>query len=362
MKRRPPALHLLHHTKLRIYRPCPTPPTRTQKKNQPQNPYNARPLDVVTGVLERVTYHNEENGYTVARLAVEGARDLVTVVGNFSNPIVGEMLVCEGSWTAHREFGRQLTVQSYSTSKPATAFAIEKYLGSGLIKGVGPVMAKRMVDLFGLDTLDLIEREPRKLLRVEGIGEKRVAMIQKAWDEQREIRNVMLFLQEKGVSATFAVKIYKTYGDKSIATVEANPYRLAQDIRGIGFKTADKIAQQLGVELDSVQRLEAGLLHTLSEATEFGHLYLPEPKLLISAAEILQVDTEKIAPVLEEMAAAQTILAEDLPEIEMAGRSYAGLLSPGALLYGSGTGGPTAPPHQPAAGKNPEPRKDSGVD
>ena len=294
--------------------------------------YNARPMDMVTGVLERVTYHNEENGYTVARLAVEGARDLVTVVGNFSNPIVGEMLVCEGNWTAHREFGRQLTVERYSTSKPATAFAIEKYLGSGLIKGVGPVMAKRMVDLFGLDTLDLIEREPRKLLRVDGIGEKRVAMIQRAWDEQREIRNVMLFLQEKGVSATYAVKIYKTYGDKAIATVEANPYRLAQDIWGIGFKTADKIAQQMGVAIDSEQRLEAGLLYTLSEATDFGHLYLPEPKLLTSAAAILGVETEKIAPVLEDMAAAQTVLAEDLPEIEMAGRPMRACYHP-ALYY-----------------------------
>ena len=301
-------------------------------ENRRENSYQAAPMEMVTGVLERVTYHNEENGYTVARLAVEGARDLVTVVGSFSNPIVGEMLVCEGTWTAHREFGRQLAVQSYSTSRPATAFAIEKYLGSGLIKGVGPVMAKRMVELFGLDTLQTIEREPRKLLRVEGIGEKRVAMIQRAWDEQREIRNVMLFLQEKGVSPTFAVKIYKTYGDKSIATVEQNPYRLAQDIRGIGFKTADKIAQQLGVELDSEQRLEAGLLHTLSEATEFGHLYLPEPKLLTSAAEILVVETEKIAPVLENMADAQTILAEDLPDVEMAGRPMRAFYHP-ALYY-----------------------------
>src|SRR5215467_10064766 len=141
-------------------------------------------MEMVTGVLERLTYHNEENGYTVARLAVEGARDLLTIVGNFSNPVVGEQLFCEGKWVAHREFGRQFAVERYSTSKPATAFAIEKYLGSGLIKGVGPVMAKRMVDLFGLETLEVIEHEPRKLLRVEGIGEKRIAMIQKAWDEQ----------------------------------------------------------------------------------------------------------------------------------------------------------------------------------
>src|SRR5947209_6449683 len=137
--------------------------------------------ETVTGVLERVTYHNEENGYTVGRLAIEGARDLLTVVGNFSNPVVGEQLICEGQWTAHREFGRQFQVERYQTSKPATAFAIEKYLGSGLIKGIGPVMAKRMVDLFSLETLDVIEHEPRKLLRVEGIGEKRIEKIQKAW-------------------------------------------------------------------------------------------------------------------------------------------------------------------------------------
>src|ERR1051326_3404621 len=242
-----------------------------QNPSQPQQVAEARPpfaLETLTGVLERVTYHNEENGYTVGRLAVEGARDLITIVGNFSNPVVGEQLFCEGKWAVHREFGRQFQVERYNTSKPATAFAIEKDLGSGLIKGVGPVMAKRMVDLFQLETLDITENEPRKLLRVEGIGEKRVAMIQKAWDEQREIRNVMLFLQEKGVSATFAVKIYKTYGDRSIATVEENPYRLAQDIWGIGFKNADQIAQQLGIAPDSERRLEAGLLYTLSQATD----------------------------------------------------------------------------------------------
>src|SRR5581483_3011913 len=177
-----------------------------------------------------------------------------------------------------------------------------------------------------------IEKEPRKLLRVQGIGEKRVEMIQKAWDEQREIRNVMLFLQGHGVSATFAVKIYKTYGDKSIATVEENPYRLAQDIRGIGFKTADKIAQQLGFAVDSERRLEAGLLYTLSEATDFGHLYLPEPKLLQSAAEILGVEPAQLAPVLETMAAAQAVIAEEIPGIEMAGRPMRAFYHP-ALYY-----------------------------
>jgi exodeoxyribonuclease V alpha subunit len=311
--------------------PYETPPPQPNNAQDDRAPYNPF-VETLTGVLERLTYHNEENGYTVARLAVEGARDLVTIVGNFSNPVVGEQLFCEGKWVAHREFGRQFQVERYSTSKPATAFAIEKYLGSGLIKGIGPVMAKRMVDLFGLETLDVIENEPRNLLRVEGIGEKRVTMIQKAWHEQREIRNVMLFLQGHGVSATFAVKIYKTYGDSSIKVVEENPYRLAQDIWGIGFKTADKIAQQIGVAIDSEQRLEAGLLYTLSEATDFGHLYLPEPKLLQSAAEILGVEAEKLIPVLETMAASQAVIAEDIPEIEMAGRPMRAFYHP-ALYY-----------------------------
>lgn len=299
---------------------------------QPAESTDSRPCDTVTGVLERLTYHNEENGYTVARLAVEGARDLVTVVGTFGNPVVGESIFCEGQWIAHREFGRQFHVERYSTEKPATVFAIEKYLGSGLIKGVGPVMAGRMVGLFGPDTLDVIETEPRKLLRVEGIGEKRVAAIRKAWEEQREIRKVMLFLQEHGVSATYAVKIYKTYGDQSIATVKENPYRLARDIWGIGFKTADKIALQLGVTLDSVQRLEAGLLYTLSEATEFGHLFLPEPKLLESAIKILGVPPRKLTPIVETMIGEQTILSEDLPGREMEGRPMRALYHP-ALYY-----------------------------
>ncbi len=292
------------------------------------NPFS----DTLTGVLERVTYHNEDNGYTVGRLAVEGARDLITVVGNFTNPVVGEQLVCEGKWTAHKEFGRQFAVERYQMTKPATAFAIEKYLGSGLIKGIGPVMAKRMVDLFGLETLDVIETDPRKLLRVGGIGEKRIEKIQKAWHEQREIRNVMLFLQGHGVSATYAVKIYKTYGDKAIRTVEENPYRLAQDIWGIGFKTADKIAQQMGIALESEKRLEAGLLYTLSEATDFGHLFLPEPKLLTSAAEILSVEPEIIAPIMENMAASEAVIAEDVEGVEMAGRAMRAFYHP-ALYY-----------------------------
>lgn len=306
------------------------PETTPSLENQRPNPTPA--LDTLTGILERLTYHNEENGYTVGKLAVEGARDLITVVGSFSNPVVGEQLYLEGRWTSHREFGRQFQVERYNTSKPATAFAIEKYLGSGLIKGIGPVMAKRMVEMFSVDTLDIIETNPDKLMDVYGIGKKKIEQIKRAWHEQREIRNVMLFLQEKGVSSTYAVKIYKTYGDKSLQVVEENPYRLAQDIWGIGFKTADKIAQQLGIEPDSERRLEAGLLYTLSEATDFGHLFLPEPKLYNSAAEILGVDIAKLPPVLEAMAAVETIKAEDLPDTEMMGRPMRALYHP-ALYY-----------------------------
>ena len=298
-----------------------------EKDNRPQpssaslyqvTPNSPDSSDSIAGIVERITFHSEETGYTVAKLAVENSRDLITVVGSMSNPAVGEMLVCEGRWTAHREFGRQFQLQRYATTRPASIFAIEKYLGSGLIKGVGPVMARRMVEHFQLETLDVIDQDPKKLLRVEGIGPRRVEMIQKAWHDQREIRNVMLFLQEKGVSATYAVKIYKKYGDQSIQTVETNPYRLAEDIWGIGFKTADKIAMQLGVAADSVQRLEAGLLHTLSAATDFGHMYLPESVLLRQAAEILGVEQEVLSPVVGAMSQADKLKCELIPATDTA--------------------------------------------
>jgi exodeoxyribonuclease V alpha subunit len=272
------------------------------------------PLDQIEGVLERVTFHAEDTGYTVAKLNVPGARDLVTIVGGMGNPVPGESVRVFGRWSSHREFGRQFTVERYETIRPATVMAIEKYLGSGLIKGVGPVMAKRMVGAFGLETLDIIEEKPEKLLAVEGIGQKRVDMIRRAWADQKAIREVMLFLQGHGVSATFAVKIYKAYGDDSIKVVETDPYRLAKDIWGIGFKTADKIAQQLGFALDAEPRLRAGLLYTLSEATDYGHLYLPEPVLLEKAAEILGVNADLLPPILSQMASTEEVILEQPTE------------------------------------------------
>ncbi len=248
------------------------------------------PLDTLEGVVERITFHNPENGYTVARLLPPNARDVVTILGNFSNPVVGESLTCYGTWTRHAQWGRQMQVQRYEVVRPATAFAIEKYLGSGMVKGVGPVTAKRIVDKFGVDALDIIEEAPRKLLGVHGIGDKMLAKIKQAWHDQREVRNIMLFLQAHGVSPAYAVKIYKAYGDKSIGVVEQNPYQLAADIWGIGFKSADKIAREMGFAEDDPRRIEAGVVYVLNEAVDTGgNVFLTEAELGAKATEMLGV-------------------------------------------------------------------------
>ena len=253
-------------------------------------PANGPPLDTLEGVIERITFHNEDNGYTVARLLPPNARDVITITGNFSNPVVGESLLCYGSWTNHAQWGKQMTVARYEVVRPATAFAIEKYLGSGMVKGVGPVTAKRIVAKFGEDALDIIENHPRKLLGVGGIGEKTLAKITTAWKDQREVKNIMLFLQSHGVSPAYAVKIYKAYGSKSIEVVERNPYQLASDIWGIGFKSADKIARAIGIAEDDPRRIEAGVVYVLNEAVESGgNAYLTQTELTGKAGEILGV-------------------------------------------------------------------------
>lgn len=253
-------------------------------------PEEGPPLDTLEGVIERITFHNEENGYTVARLLPPNARDVITILGNFSNPVVGESLLCYGTWTQHPQWGKQMQVVRYEVVRPATAFAIEKYLGSGMVKGVGPVTAKRIVNKFGDESLDIIEHHPRKLLDVSGIGEKTVAKITQAWKDQREIKNIMLFLQGHGVSPAYAVKIYRAYGAKSIEVVEKNPYQLASDIWGIGFKSADKIARAIGIAEDDPRRIEAGVVYVLNEAVESGgNAYLTEKELTVKATEILGV-------------------------------------------------------------------------
>ncbi len=268
-----------------------------------------RPLDTVEGTIERITFHNDENGYTVARLLPEGARDVVTILGNFSNPVVGESLVCHGAWTRHAQWGSQMQVARYEVVRPATTFAIEKYLGSGMVKGVGPVMAKRIVEKFGEESLDIIETTPRKLLEIYGIGDKKLAQIKKAWHDQREIRNIMLFLQSHGVSPAYAVKIYKTYGDKSIHVVEQNPYQLAQDIYGIGFKTADKIAGEMGISENDPRRIEAGVVYVLNDAVDTGgNAFLTAAELDAKAREILGV--EQVQSAVDTLAASGRLVIE----------------------------------------------------
>ena len=227
----------------------------------------------LTGQIERITFFNEENNFAICKIKVKGERNLVTVVGNMMNPTPGEILKMQGKWIDHPKFGTQFRIDTYKTQVPATEFGIKKYLGSGLIKGIGPVMADRIVKEYGSKSLDIIENNISKLLKVEGIGKKRISMIEKAWEEQKEIRNVMLFLQSHEVSSAYATKIFKQYGDDAIEVVTENPYRLADDIFGIGFITADKIAEKFGFEKDSILRIESGILFTLHSLSNEGHVH-----------------------------------------------------------------------------------------
>jgi exodeoxyribonuclease V alpha subunit len=246
------------------------------------------------GVVERVTYANAENGYSVVRLAVPGKHDLVTVVGNLVDVNAGESLELEGIWTRHRQYGRQFKVLAYRTVLPATAEGIRKYLGSGLIKGIGPVMAERIVKRFGADTLDVIEHDPQRLLDVLGIGPKRVSQIVGAWDEQKQIREVMVYLQGHGVRTSWAVKVFKAFGQDAVSVVLQDPYRLAHEINGIGFKTADQIARNMGLPLDSPKRIAAGVAYALSEMANQGHVYLPQQELISTATEMLEVADDRV--------------------------------------------------------------------
>jgi exodeoxyribonuclease V alpha subunit len=266
---------------------------------------------VLEAVLERVTYVNEETGYTIARVATErGGPDLLTVVGPLLGAQVGESLRLAGRWTSHPRYGRQFEVRSYSTVLPATIQGIQRYLGSGLIKGIGPVMAERMVAHFGTDVLRVIEEEPQRLGEVPGVGPKRTRLVAGAWEEQKAIKEVMVFLPGVGVSTSLALRIYKKYRDAAIGVVRHKPYRLAADVWGIGFKTADTIARAVGIPHESPERIKAGLQHTLSEAADDGHCYLPAASLVTEAAKILDVGRGLIGPCLEELAAADGVVRE----------------------------------------------------
>jgi len=272
------------------------------------------PVTVLQGQIERITYTNEENGFTIAKVKVYGQHDLVTVVGNMMAPSPGEILEMKGSWTNHPKYGEQFKITSYQSKVPATVVGIERYLGSGLIKGIGPIMAKRIVSRFGEKTLEVIDKDIHRLAEVDGIGQKRIGMIGKAWDDQREIRNVMLFLQSHGVSSGYATKIFKQYGDRSIQVVKENPYRLATDIFGIGFVTADQIAEKLGFSKDSPLRAEAGSLYVLHQLADEGHIFYPYELLITKCCEMLGAEREGIVQALAILAQKGWIILEDLNE------------------------------------------------
>lgn len=268
--------------------------------------------DQLRGTVERVTYYSEETGYSVVRLNVPGQSDLVTVVGNLPEVQPGESLRLAGRWTAHPQYGRQFKVEQCEQVLPATVEGIRRYLGSGLVKGVGPVTAARIVLRFGADTLRVLDEDPRRLREALGVGPKRAAAVATAWEEQKHIREVMLFLQSHGVTTGLAVKIYKAYGDDALRVVQEDPYRLARDIWGVGFKTADKIARALGLPPDAPSRVQAGVAHALGQLAGEGHVYAPEPDLVSEATKLLEVPPELTRQAIEDLDADEIVRRETL--------------------------------------------------
>jgi len=283
-------------------------------------------MDTLSGAVERITFYNPENGYTVLRLRPEIARGsramdtpnpgrdgLVTVVGNLPELSPGEHLRLQGHWDKHPKHGSQFKAEVCEQTLPATVAGIQSYLGSGMIKGIGPKLAERIVGHFKEKTFDVIEQGPEQLLKVPGIGMDRVSRITKAWEEQRQVKEIMVFLHGHGVSTNLAVKIYKTYGDAALETVQKNPYQLERDIYGVGFKTADRIAQALGLSVEHPSRIEAGIVFALSETIDEGHVYVPKELLAARAVELLAVPAERISPALEQLAQDDRIRADMVP-------------------------------------------------
>ena len=261
-------------------------------------------------VVERITYQNPENGYSVMRVKVKGYDELVTLVGNLLEVPAGSVLLCEGDWKVDKRYGSQFVAQTWEEVMPATLYGIEKYLGSGLVKGIGPKFAQLIVNRFGLDTIEIIETDIERLYEVPGIGRKRVEKIAESWEKQKDIKNVMLFLQGYGVSTAYAAKIYRQYGKESIDTVKTNPYKLADDIWGIGFKTADTIASKMGYEKNDLRRLKSGVTYTLSHMAEEGNVYAEEEQLVKSAIELLDADETPVRQAISEMLQSEDLIAD----------------------------------------------------
>jgi exodeoxyribonuclease V alpha subunit len=269
-------------------------------------------LTTLAGVVERITYTNPENGYTVARFKADRQFGLVTVVGALADVHPGARLKLEGRWKTHPRFGEQFELVRYTEEAPATVEGIRRYLGSGLIKGVGPVMAGRIAEKFGPYALDIIEEDVERLAEVEGIGPKRIKMITVAWEAQKQIKEIMLFLQTHQVSTGLAVKIYKTYGDKAIEVVKNTPYRLARDIYGIGFLTADQIARNIGIPVDAPQRISAGIEHTLNQMADQGHVFAPRTHLTEAAVKILEVTAAQVETQIDALAVEERVKIEPI--------------------------------------------------
>src|ERR1022692_2770043 len=283
----------------------------------PDKPQNAPFAESLSGLIERVTFFNEENGWAVLKVKAKGHRDQVTILGSLPSVSAGEWVTAEGRWVQDREFGQQFRAEMLNSTPPTSKEGIEKYLGSGMVKGIGPVYAKKLVDKFGEGVFDIVEKASARLEDVDGIGPKRRLRIKAAWAEQKVIRNIMVFLHSNGVSTSRAVRIYKTYGEGAIEKVQADPYCLAKDIHGIGFKTADQIAQKIGIPHDSIIRACAGLNHVLLEATGQGHCALPVELLRDEAGKLLLVDEKIVTQALEKTLAGGDLVQENIARSEL---------------------------------------------
>ncbi len=305
-------------------------------------------MDTLSGSVERITFYNPENGYTVLRLRPEHQRGiyavpkaslssdgLATVVGNLPEVSPGEFLQLQGQWDRHPKHGSQFKAEVCEQTLPATIAGIQGYLGSGMIKGIGPKLAERIVGKFKEDTFDVIERNPERLFDVPGIGMDRVGRITKAWQEQKQVKEIMVFLHGHGVSTNLAVKIYKTYGDKSLETVQQNPYQLERDIYGVGFKTADRIARALGLSTDHPSRIEAGIVFALNEMVNEGHVFAPKESLGGRAVELLEVSTDLIDPALGRLAQGDRIRADMVPLNNQSSEKSKSAIGEAAGAYGS---------------------------
>lgn len=268
--------------------------------------------EYISGTIERITYHNADNGYAVLKALVKGHKDLVTIVGNIASVSVGEYLQCQGVWLNDKNYGLQFKASFIKNLPPNSLKGIEKYLGSGLIKGIGPVYAKKLVDAFGEAVFDVIENEPEKLQTIDGVGKLRSKTITENWSKQKVVREIMVFLQSHGVGTARATRIYKTYGDDAIKLVSENPYRLARDIKGIGFVSSDQIARNLGIAEDALIRARAGISHILLEATSNGHCGLPKQELIDGTAKLLEVNIELVEEALTKELQAKLLIADKL--------------------------------------------------